>query len=95
MRFDVSVISDDIFEHNETFQLSINLSSLPHNVSTVYPNQATVIIINDDCKYHTSQIYTYVIVQQVKNLEIILWVLTACFCVVNQKFIQSLLLMFI
>ena len=50
MRFDVSIISDDIFEHNETFQLSIDSSSLPLNVSTGYPDQATVIIINDDCK---------------------------------------------
>ena len=50
MRFDVSLISDDAFEHNETFHLSINSSSLPLNVSTTAPDQATVIIINDDCK---------------------------------------------
>jgi len=50
MEFTVSIISDDTFEHNETFQLSIDSPSLPPNVSTANPNQATVIIINDDCK---------------------------------------------
>ena len=50
MQFNVSISVDDILEHNETFQLTIDSSSLPLDASTANPDQATVVIINDDCK---------------------------------------------
>ena len=50
MEFNVSITNDDTLEHNETFQLTIDSSSLPVGASTADPNQATVVIINDDCK---------------------------------------------
>lgn len=50
MQFDVSIINDNIYEYHETFQLIINSSSLPTNISAGIPNQATVIIMNDDGK---------------------------------------------
>ena len=50
MQFNVSVSGDDTLEHNETFQLTIDSSSLPVSASTADPAQATVVIINDDCK---------------------------------------------
>ena len=50
MQFNVSINSDDTLEHNETFQLTIDSSSLPLDASTADPDEATVVIINDDCK---------------------------------------------
>ena len=49
--FNVSIIDDDVYEVNETFELVINSLFLPVNVSVVNPNQTTVIIKNDDCKW--------------------------------------------
>ena len=46
--FNVSITNDDIFESNETFDLSINIFSLPSNAAVGDPSQATVIILNDD-----------------------------------------------
>jgi len=50
IQFNVSIINDDMYEVNETFGLTINQSLLPLGASTTYPDQAAVIIINDDCK---------------------------------------------
>ena len=50
MQFNVSISADDILEHNETFRLTINSSTLPVGASTADPDQATVVIRNDDCK---------------------------------------------
>ena len=50
MQFNVSISADGTLEHNETFQLTIDSSLLPLDVSTADPDQATVVIINDDCK---------------------------------------------
>ena len=47
--FDISVIDDDILEHNESFNLG--LCSLPDNVIVGDISQATVTIVNDDSKY--------------------------------------------
>ena len=49
--FDVSITDDDIFENNETFDLIINIYSLPSNFTTGDISQATVIILNDDSKH--------------------------------------------
>lgn len=51
IQFNVTITSDDVYERNETFQLTIDSLSLPLNVTTAELDQATVIIINDDCKY--------------------------------------------
>ena len=40
---------DNIFEDNENFTLTIN-SSLPTGVMVGNPNQATVTIVDNDCK---------------------------------------------
>ena len=45
--FTVSVNNDDIFEGNENFTLSINVS-LPTGIMVGEPGQATVIIVDDD-----------------------------------------------
>ena len=47
-QFNVSIINDAEREQSETFQLTINSTLL--NVSAVSPDQATVIITDDDCK---------------------------------------------
>ena len=50
MQFNVSISDDDILEHNETFQLTIDSSLVPPGSSIADPEQTTVVIINDDCK---------------------------------------------
>jgi len=48
--FDVPITNDNIHEGNETFKLIIIRSSLPTRVSNVSPSEATVTIVDDDCK---------------------------------------------
>ena len=48
--FDVSITADNIYEHNENFMLIINSSSLSNGVMLGDPDQATVTIVDDDCK---------------------------------------------
>ena len=47
--FNISVNDDNIFEDSEIFMLTIN-SSLPNDVVSGNPDQATVIIMDNDCK---------------------------------------------
>ena len=51
--FDILINNDNIFENNETFNLIINVFSLPSNVTVGDTNQATVTIMNDDGKHIT------------------------------------------
>ena len=44
----VTIVNDNILENNETFNLTINPSSLPGNIKVGNPGQATVIIRDDD-----------------------------------------------
>ena len=46
--FDISIIDDEILEHNESFNLG--LCSLPDNVIVGNVSQATVTIMNDESK---------------------------------------------
>ena len=48
--FNVSIINDEIYEGNETFNLIVNVTSLPLNVTVGDPNQATITVFNDDGK---------------------------------------------
>ena len=48
--FDVPITADNIYEHNENFMLIINSSSLSNGVMLGDPDQATVTIVDDDCK---------------------------------------------
>ena len=49
--FNTKVIKDDdILEESENFYLTINSSSLPNDITTGNPFQATVVIMDDDCK---------------------------------------------
>ena len=47
--FDILINDDNIFEENENFTLTIN-SSLPTGVMVGNPGQATVTIVDNDCK---------------------------------------------
>ena len=47
---DVTIMDDNILESNETFQLSINSSSLPNRVTVDNPSVVTVTIVDNDCK---------------------------------------------
>ena len=46
----VTIINDVLLENNETFQLSINSSSLPNRVTVDNPSVATVTIVDNDSK---------------------------------------------
>ena len=48
--FDFMINDDDILEGNETFNLTINGTSLPTQVIVGNPDQATVTIVDDDGK---------------------------------------------
>ena len=48
--FDVPINDDNILEGNEIFKFTIDLSSLPSDVTASNPLQATVTVADDDCK---------------------------------------------
>ena len=48
--FDVPINDDNIFEGNEVFILTIDETSLPTGVTAGSPGEATVTIVDDDCK---------------------------------------------
>ena len=48
--FDVPISDDNIYEGNENFTLTIHSSTLPTDVTLGNPNEATVTIVDDDCK---------------------------------------------
>ena len=48
--FDVLINDDNIVEGNEVFNLTIDVSSLPSDVTAGIPLQATVTVADDDCK---------------------------------------------
>lgn len=59
--FDVSIIDDNILEGNENFTLSIDLSSLPYGFIITNSTQATITIVDNDCKYYSLLlIHTYI-----------------------------------
>ena len=49
--FDVPITDDMILEGDENFMLTINPSLLPIDVTVGDSGQATVTIVNDDCKF--------------------------------------------
>ena len=48
--FNVQIKDDNILEGNEIFKFTIDLSSLPGDVTASNPLQATVTVVDDDCK---------------------------------------------
>ena len=48
---DIPVCDDRVFEGDESFSVSIISNSSPDNVNSGSLSQATVIIIDDDCKF--------------------------------------------
>jgi len=48
--FDVPITDDNILEGSENFTLTIDQSSLPASVFHGDPGEATVNIVDDDCK---------------------------------------------
>ena len=50
VQFNVSINDDNIFEGNETFNLSINSSTLPSKIIVGSPGQTTVTIVDNDGK---------------------------------------------
>lgn len=57
VQFNISINDDNIFEGNETFDLSINSSTLPNKVIVGNPGQTTVTIVDNDGKYVKSHVY--------------------------------------
>ena len=49
--FNVPITDDNILEGSENFMLTINPSSLPTGFTVGDSGQATVAIVNDDCKF--------------------------------------------
>ena len=50
VQFNVLINDDNIFEGNETFNLSINSSTLPNKIIVGSPGQTTVTIVDNDGK---------------------------------------------
>ena len=48
--FDVPITDDNIVEGNENCNFTIDQSSLPSDVTAGIPLQATLTVIDDDCK---------------------------------------------
>ena len=55
--FDVKINDDSILEGNETFNLTINVSSLSGCINYAVPYQATVRIMDDDGKFIDKRFY--------------------------------------
>ena len=55
--FNVLITDDNILEGNENFMLTINSSSLPSNVTVGDPGEATVTIVDNDCKVPYSRFF--------------------------------------
>ena len=53
--FNITIINDDVYEGNETFNLVVNVSSLSSNFTVGEISQATVTIMNDDGKHYKQQ----------------------------------------
>jgi len=49
--FDAHIKDDEILERNEIFQLIIKSNSLPNGVTIDNPTEATVTIVDNDCKF--------------------------------------------
>ena len=73
--FDVTINNDQIFRGARMFQLSIDPSSLPSNVTIGDIGQATVTILDDDCKLFTK----YTSCSAINN------------CCVAQKFVEFMI----
>jgi len=63
-QFSISIIDDDLLEYYERFTLTINSSS---TLDGVLRSEATVLIIDNDCKYLLLNLYYYI-----RILEIVL-----------------------
>ena len=50
--FNVDIIDDTILERNETFELSINSSTLPNRVRANDPSKVIVTIMDNDGKFY-------------------------------------------
>ena len=50
VRFNVTIVEDNILEANESFTLGVDPLTLPDRVTTGSSNYTTVTILNDDCK---------------------------------------------
>ena len=51
---DIPVCDDEVFEPEESFSISVVSNSLPDNVMDGNLNQATIVIVDDDCKFLNS-----------------------------------------
>ena len=47
----INITDDNDLEDNEAFNLRINTSSLRPEIIPVWPDQATVTILDDECKH--------------------------------------------
>ena len=48
--FSIPITDDNILEWNENFLLTINETSLPGLLTRSHPDEATVTIVDNDCK---------------------------------------------
>lgn len=48
--FNIPISDDKVLESDEVFKITINISSLPDDVTASSSHQATVTIVEDDCK---------------------------------------------
>ena len=48
MKFSVMIMDDDILENNEKFDIAIDQSTLPIQVTAISPHQVTVTIMDDE-----------------------------------------------
>ena len=66
--FNISIRNDNLLELDETFELVINTSSLPIDVTVGMPTRATITIVDDDSKYimHIRMYIKYVFNNQLR-----------------------------
>ena len=58
-QFDITINDDKVLDIDKNFILTINTSSLSRSIMVADPNQATVVIEDDDGKYYIKINYKY------------------------------------
>ena len=57
--FNITVNDDDILEEIEIFNIAINSSSLPIDVTIGELNEAVVIIVDDDGEFYQTEMHSH------------------------------------
>jgi len=79
--FNISVNDNNILEETKTFNIIINSSSLPNNVTTSELDGAVVTIVDNDGEFYQTETHSHHS-EQVRGIGICIWnsLQVSCYC---------------